>query len=123
MTKSDLKSKIERSFFPTFYLITGVSMFLIWIWENLAPPHIPFIGTLSLIAFYSLGKMKRWCIYPVTILFFSGITFGVTTSYAIMMQFYSMTLELLVFQLMIIAYLVILSASFFYILAKRKKLG
>ena len=69
-------SKIENPtvlLFSIFYIAVGIAEVGYFAIENfVAPPHIPVLGILSLIAAYSLFKMKRWSVPLVIGLFFKS---------------------------------------------------
>jgi len=82
--------------------------------------HISFLGVLSIVASYGLNKMRRWSIFLVALISVSGVTLGVTVLYA-SLQMFSLNIYVVVLQLLMVTYIILLTASFIYVLAKRGK--
>lgn len=95
-------------------------MFIILIQSSFTLIHVGILGALSLIASYGLNKMKRWSIFLISVLFFPSVTFGATTIYATI-KFFNPDLTTIIFQSLMIVYLILLTASFFYVVTKRKE--
>ena len=118
---SKLGSKIENPIvllFSIFYIVVGIAQIGYFAIESsAAPPHIPVLGVFSLITAYSIFKMKKWSVFLVVGLFFTGITFGATTlNTSIIVQTFG---GALLFHLALIAYMIMLAIAVIYILAKR----
>lgn len=119
--KSIFKSEsFGVSFFSIFYLISGIAMLLILAQLDYNLVHISFLGVLSIVASYGLNKMRRWSIFLVALIFVSGVTLGVTVLYA-SLQMFSLNIYVVVLQLLMVTYIILLTASFIYVLAKRGK--
>ena len=106
--------------FSGFYFVTGIAMMLLLIWSGGGLPHLGLIGALSLITSYGLNKMKRWALFLLVILLFTGITFSVVTIYAFT-RWFGQNLIILSIQAVIAIYMVMLIVSFLDALSKRKK--
>ncbi len=104
----------------SFYFAMGIIMLIILILSGGTPIHLGFLGVLSIVASYGLSKMKRWALYLLTILFFSGITFGVTTIYSTI-KLFEQSLITLSLQVIMVLYLTLLVVSFLDVLLKREK--
>ena len=104
--------------FSIFYIVVGIAQIGYFAIESsAAPPHIPVLGVFSLITAYSIFKMKKWSVFLVVGLFFTGITFGATTlNTSIIVQTFG---GALLFHLALIAYMIMLAIAVIYILAKR----
>ena len=118
---SKLGSKIENPIvllFSIFYIAVGIAQIGYFAVESsAAPPHIAVLGIFSLITAYSIFKMKKWSVFLVVGLFFTGITFGATTlNTSIIVQTFG---GALLFHLALIAYMIMLAIAVIYILAKR----
>ena len=118
------KLKIERrdtALLSIFYLISGIAYFLILAldFSNLI---VVFLGFLSLLITYGLFKMKRWTVPFVIALFFPQITFNIFTLYpSVTSDTFSSTIEALLFNLGLIAHVILLTFCLLYITAKRKE--
>jgi len=110
-----------RLFIPGFYFITGIIMLLIMMLSNGTLIHVGLLGILSIAVSYGLGRMRRWALYPLIILFLSGITFGVTTIYS-STKLFDQDLVAYSFQAIMILYIILLVISFLDVLSKRQKL-
>jgi hypothetical protein len=106
--------------FSIFYIAVGIVEVGYFVIENFAaPPHIPVLGILSLITAYTVFKMKKWALPLVVGLFFVGITFGATTlSNSFALQTFG---DAMLFNIALIAYMIILLIASIYIVAKREK--
>ncbi|MFQ6094581.1 MAG: hypothetical protein ACE5NN_00415 [Candidatus Bathyarchaeia archaeon] len=109
-----------RLIFSGFYFVTGVAMVVLMVWFGGDLPHLGFLGALSMIASYGLSKMKRWVLFVLVILLFTGVTFSLVTIYAFL-QWFGQELTILSMQALIAIYMVMLVISFLDALSKRKK--
>jgi len=103
-----------------FHLVVGVVMLIILVLSGGTLIHVGVLGLLSIVVSYGLSKMKRWAFYPLIILFFGGITFGVITIYSTLKLFDS-SLITLSFEALMFLYLVLLVISFLNVLSNREK--
>ena len=101
-----------------FYIVVGIAEIGYFVIElSAAPPHIPVLGIVSLIAGYSIFTMRKWSVILVAGLFFTGITFGVTTlNSSIIAQTFG---GAILFHLALIVYMVVLAVAFIYVMTKR----
>jgi hypothetical protein len=102
-----------------FYLISGIAQFIV-----IAMSAIPPIGVLAILCFiatYGLVKMRKWAVWLVAILLFPEITFAAMPLYASIMQQQSFfpNLGWLLFNLMLVIYVIAILVASVYILAKR----
>jgi len=114
-----LKSKLGKENIGTFatlafYAVVGMVCFAVLPLANF-PPHVGIIGILSLVTAYGLFKKRVWTIWLVVMLFFIATTFSAYTLY------YLLGKDLL-FDISIIAYLVLTWVFTVYTAAKRKTL-
>lgn len=114
-------SKIENPIvllFSIFYAVVGIAGISYFAIANAtAPPHIPFLGILSLITAFSLFKMSKWTVPLAVGMFFTGITFGaVTLSNSLTLQGFG---GAMLFNIALIAYMIILLITSWYIVTKR----
>ncbi|RLI36840.1 hypothetical protein DRO55_02685 [Candidatus Bathyarchaeota archaeon] len=101
-------------------MISGIAMLLTLAQLDYNLVHISFLGVLSIVASYGLNKMRRWSIFLVALISVSGVTLGVTVLYA-SLQMFSLNIYVVVLQLLMVTYIILLTASFIYVLAKRGK--
>ncbi|MFQ6080414.1 MAG: hypothetical protein ACE5OW_01950 [Candidatus Bathyarchaeia archaeon] len=120
--KSKLKvEKLGVVAFSVFYAVAGGTQAFILVLSNFALVHVGFLAVLSLATAYGLVRMRRWSVFLVAILFFLGTTFGATTLYSsIMQQTFYPSLEMLLFHLALIVYLIMTVVAFIYVATKRK---
>jgi len=109
-----------RLFVSGFYFVTGIIMLIILVLSGGTPIHIGLIGILSIAVSYGLSKMKRWALYLLTIVFFSGLTFGITTIYS-STRLLDPNITTLSFQTVIILYLVLLVITVLHAILNREK--
>jgi hypothetical protein len=114
-------SKIENPIvllFSIFYAVVGIAEIGYFaIASATAPPHIPILGILSLITAFSLFKMYKWTVPLAVGMFFTGITFGaVTLSDSLALQGFG---GAMLFNIGLIAYMIILLIASWYIVTKR----
>jgi hypothetical protein len=65
--------------------------------------------------------MKKWAVFLVTILFFPAITFGAVTVYAsVTQQTFYPSVDVLLFHLALIAYLILTLIALIYVVTIRK---
>lgn len=119
-----LKSKIRKLgwmfAFSVFYVIVGGMMFFLLVLSGLADFPLGILGFLCLVTAYGLIKTEKWVTWLVGAVFVLGITFGATTLYAsIMLYTFNPSLSILVFHLVLIAYLVLTVLASVYVFAKR----
>jgi len=109
-----------RLIFSAFYFLSGLIMLIILVLSNGTLIHVGVLGALSIVASYGLTKMRRWALYSLIILLFSGITFGVITIYS-STKLFDLNLITLSLQTVIVLYLTLLVISFFDALSDRAK--
>ena len=102
-----------------FYLIAGIAQFIV-----IAISAIPPIGVLAivcLITAYGLVKMRKWAVWLVAILLFPEMTFAAISLYASIMQQQSFfpNPSWLLFNLILVIYVITILVASVYILAKR----
>lgn len=104
-----------------FYVVVGGAEVLVLALSNFTLVHVGPLAVLSLITAYGLIRMKRWSVLLAVILFFPAITFGATTLYAsVVWQTFYPSLEILLFHLALIVYLVLTFVASIYVVAVRK---
>jgi uncharacterized membrane protein (DUF2068 family) len=104
-----------------FYVIVGGAETIILALSNFRLIHVGPLAVLSLITAYGLLRMKKWSVFLVTILFFPAITFGASTFYAsVMRQTFYPSVDVLLFHLALIAYLILTLIALIYVVAVRK---
>lgn len=104
-----------------FYVIVGGAEAIILALSNFRLVHVAPLAALSLITAYGLLRMKKWSIFLVTILFFPAITFGTFTFYAsVMRQTFNPSVDVLLFHLALIIYLILTLIALIYVVAVRK---
>jgi len=103
-----------------FYVIVGVAEAIILALSNFSLVHVGPLAVLSLITAYGLFRMKKWAVFLVTIFFFPAITFGAVTVYAsVTRQTFYPSVDVLLFHLALIAYLILTLISLIYVVAVR----
>ncbi|MDH5437726.1 MAG: hypothetical protein OEX76_02365 [Candidatus Bathyarchaeota archaeon] len=104
-----------------FYVVVGGAEALILAFSNFTLVHVGPLAVLSLLTAYGLIRMKKWSVLLAVILFFPAITFGATNLYAsvIWRTFYP-SLEILLFHLALIVYLILAFITVIYVMAVRK---
>jgi len=120
--KSKLKvEKLGVVAFSLFYAVAGAAQAFILVLSNFTLVPVGFLAVLSLVTAYGLVRMRRWSVFLTAILFFLGITFGAITLYSsIMRQTFYPSLEVLLFHLTIIAYVIMTTVAFIYVRANRE---
>ena len=104
-----------------FYVIVGGAEAIVLALSNFRLVHVGPLAVLSLITAYGLLRMKRWSVFLVTILFFPAIAFGASTFYAsVMRQTFYPSVDVLLFHLALIAYLILTLIALIYVVAVRK---
>ena len=103
-----------------FYVIAGIAQLVVLVMS--AIPPLAVLAISCLIAAYGLIKMRRWAVWLVLILLFPEITFATTTLYASIMQQQTFfpNLEWLLFNLLLVIYVIATISASIYILAKRQ---
>jgi len=96
--------------FSLFYLISGI-LFLYSLTNDPNMVHIALIGILSVITAFGVFRMERWSIWLVFVLFCMGNAF----SFSLIFQMSS-----LLFEITIIAYLILIWIATIYLMAKRE---
>ena len=103
-----------------FYVIVGIAEAIILALSNFNPVHVGPLAALSLITAYSLFKMKKWTVFLVSALFFLAIAFSVPVLYfSIIWQTFYPSVDVLLFHLALIAYLILTLISLIYVVAVR----
>ncbi|NIR87944.1 hypothetical protein GWO13_10495 [Candidatus Bathyarchaeota archaeon] len=104
-----------------FYVVVGGAEALILVFSNFRLVHVGPLAVLSLITAYGLIRMKKWSVLLAVILFFPAMTFGATTLYAsVTLQTFYPSLEILLFHLALIVYLILTFIAFIYVVAVRE---
>jgi uncharacterized membrane protein (DUF2068 family) len=108
--------------FCVFYALSGLAGAGILALSNFRLVTAGILGALSLLTSYGLFRMKKWSVWLVMALFLPEMAFGITTLYfSSLMQSFFPTVEVLLFHLTLIAYLILVFISFFYLMTKKKK--
>jgi len=120
-----LKSKIGKLgwmfAFSVFYVVVGGIMFFVLVLSGWADFPIGILGFLCLVTAYGLIKTEKWVTWLVGAVFALGITFGATTLYAsIILYTFSPSLTILLFHLVLIAYLILTAITSVYVFVKRE---
>ncbi len=123
-----MRFKIENAgvaLFSGFYAVVGCLLLAYLILTRFAaPPNIGVLGLLSLTAAYGLIRMSRWSVTLVIALFFIGITFGTTSLYpSVVKETFNPNLEMLLFHLALVAYLVMTTLATIYVVSRRRRFG
>ncbi len=104
-----------------FYAVVGGAEALVLAFSNFTLVHVGPLAVLSLITAYGLIRMKRWSVLLTVILFFPAMTFGATTLYvSVIKQTFYPGLEVLLFHLALIVYLILAFIALIYVVAVRK---
>ncbi len=104
-----------------FYVVVGGAEALILVFSNFRLVHVGPLAVLSLITAYGLIRMKKWSVPLAIILFFPAMTFGATNLYAsVTLQTFNPSLEILLFHLALIVYLILMFIAFIYVVAVRE---
>lgn len=104
-----------------FYVVVGAAEAFILAFSNFTLVHVGPLAVLSLITAYGLIKMKKWSVLLAVILFFPALTFGATNLYAsIIWQTFYPSLEILLFHVALIVYLILALMAVMYVVAVRK---
>jgi len=118
------KLKVEKSgvlAVSIFYVVLGGAEALVLALSNFTLVHVAPLAVLSLITAYGLIRMKKWSVLLVVILFFPAITFGATTLYvSVIRQTFFPSLEVLLFHLALVVYLILAFIALIYVVAVRK---
>ncbi|RLI47408.1 hypothetical protein DRO69_00565 [Candidatus Bathyarchaeota archaeon] len=118
------KLKVERLgvlLVSIFYVIVGGTEAIILALSNFSLIHVAPLAALSLIAAYGLFRMKRWAVFLVAILFFPALVFGAPILYvSVMWETFYPSVDVLLFHLGLIAYLILTLIASIYVMAVRK---
>jgi len=117
--KSDKIGNPTIRLIAIFYIAIGIAeVGYFTIESSSAPPHILVLGLLSLITAYIVFTMKKWTLPLVVALFFMGLTFGATTlANSITLQTFE---GAMLFNVALIAYMIILLIVSVYIIIRRE---
>lgn len=107
--------------FTIFYAAAGIAQIGYFVIESAtAPPHLPVLGILSLITAFSLFKMYNWTVPLAILMLVTGITFGATTlANSLDLQPFG---NAMLFNLVLVVYIIILLMASLYIITKRADL-
>ncbi len=105
-----------------FYIAVGIILIGYFTIESSAAPlHLPILGILNIITTYSIFTMKKWTLPLVIGLFFLGLTFGATTLLnSIALQTFG---GAILFNIALIAYMILLLIATIYLLTQRENLN
>jgi hypothetical protein len=105
-----------------FYIAVGIIQIgYFTIESSTAPLHLPILGILNIIIAYSLFTMKKWTLPIIIGLFFVGLTFGATTLLnSVALQTFG---SAILFNLTLIAYMILLLITTIYVLTQRENLN
>lgn len=122
------KLKVENvgvTAFSIFYAVVGCLLLVhVFLSTFRAPPSVGVLGFLSLMAAYGLIKTSKWSVLLVVALFFVGTTFGATELFAsVVRETFNPNLEMLLFHLALIVYLIIMAIATVYVVARRRSFG
>ena len=100
-----------------FYIIAGIAQIGYFAVANAAPPHIPILGIVSLITAFTLFKKLKWTLPLAAGLFVTGITFAVATlSNSLALESFG---DAMLFNIALVAYMILLLIASGYVLTKR----
>ena len=120
MSASFEKSKKKiNAFFSSFYLVSGLILFLIWAWKDFYLIHIGVLSTLSLIASYGLSRAKRWSIPLVSVVSLSILTLCTLTIYFLFMLSSNMSPSYIFIYISVSIYAILAVASLIHVLQER----
>ena len=119
---SRLKVKrLDTLLLAIFYTAAGVANTYILALSNFRFMPVGAFAVLSFIAAYGLFITKRWAVWIVVILFFPAAMFGITVLYfSVSFYTFSPSVEILLFHLAFLFYVLLYFVSFVYVAAKRK---
>ena len=105
-----------------FYVITGISKFVILALSNFGIMPVGILAILCLIAAYGILKTQKWVVWLVTIIVFPEITFAMATLYTSIMQQQTFFPDLssLLLNLTLIIYIFGFIISTVYVLTKKQ---
>jgi len=104
-----------------FYVVVGGAEALILAFSNFELVHVGPLAVLSLITAYGLVKMKKWALLLAVILFFPALTFGAATlCFSVIWQTFFPSLEILLFHVALIVYVILTVVAFIYVVARRE---
>lgn len=111
--------------FSIFYAVVGCLLLVhVFLSTFRAPPSVGVLGLLSLMAAYGLIKTSKWSVFLIVALFFVGTTFGATELFAsVVRETFNPNLEMLLFHLALIVYLIIMAIATVYVVARRRSFG
>ena len=119
------KLRIEKSGLTAssiFYAFAGGAEIFVLSLTGFRLFTLGFLGILSFTSAYGLFRVKKSFVIIVLIRFFIGITFSATTLYAsISIKTFYPSFSVLLFHLMLMAYLIINLITTIYVVAVRKK--
>ena len=106
--------------FSVFYIVAGVGLLIVLALSDFGIFTVGFLGILSLLTAYGLYKMKRWSVWLVAALFLPEITFGISTTNALVVtRAISFSTANSLLGLGMIIYIILCFVSLAYIVAKR----
>lgn len=113
--------RLDALVLAILYIVVGVAnIYVLALSEFTFMPAGAF-AVLSFIAAYGLWVTKKWAVWIVAILFFPAAMFGVTTLFFSVSYFtFYPSVEILLFHLAFLFYVIIYLLSFVYVAAKRK---
>jgi len=119
---SKLKIKRLNTLLLTiFYAIAGIGNVYMLALSNFNFMPVGAFAVLSFMAAYGLFKAKRWAVWIVIILFFPAATFGVLVLFfSVRVSGFSPSVEMLLFHLAFLFYVILSVVSFVYVAVKRK---
>jgi len=113
--------RLDTLLLTMFYAVAGAAYTYMLALSNFIFMPAGAFAVLSFIVAYGLFTTKKWAVWIVTILFFPAATFGTATLY-FSVRFYTFypSVEILLFHLAFLFYIVLSFTSFVYVAAKRK---
>ncbi len=122
-SKSKLKvEKLGVLAVSIFYVIAGGLEVALLAVSNFRLVFVGFLAVLSLVTAYGVIRMRKWSVFLALVLFFPAVAFGTSTLYAsinVWRSFYP-SADVLLFHLVLIAYLFMMLISLVYVLAVRE---
>jgi len=112
-----------NTLFSSFYLISGLVLFLVWAWYEFYLAHIGLLSTLSLAASYGMNKMKRWTVPLISVVSTSGLTLSLVTIYFIFQAGFNFNFSTALAVISVVLYAALSFASLIYTVKKRSLFG
>ena len=113
--------RLDTLLLAIFYTVAGVANTYLLALSNFTFMPAGAFAVLSFIAAYGLFTTKKWAVWIVIILFFPAATFSAATLYfSVRFSTFYPSVEILLFHLAFLFYVILSFISFVYVAAKRK---